>query len=333
MNPKVSAIIPLYNAEQYIGACIQSILSQTMKEIEVIVVNDCSTDGSEAVVRDMMDKDDSGRIRLITLEKNSRAGIARNTGLKQAKGDYVIFIDSDDEVTSDMFEAMYSQAVADGSDVCLCDAAKVFPDGKERTISHVDGIDGEVDTEKRKFLLTSYITTMWMLSRRSFLLDNDIYFTPEKYEDSFFVPLVYLYVSKVSYVRKPFYRYFVRTTSISHTTDDTKYTQKVSLFDNLFRVVRERSLYEPYKDELDYVYLKKAYLVPTFNYLLNSTRPSRATIRAIRSHMEEMIPGGTDNPYFKKDTRARLMDWLLRHAPGLSRSVVRGYSKMKSDQF
>lgn len=334
MNPKVSAVIPLYNAEKYIGACIRSILAQTMKEIEIIVVDDRGTDGSVEVVRGMMAAPGGECIHLVSLEKNSRAGIARNTGLAHARGEFVIFIDSDDEIVPEMFETMYAKAVEEGSDVCLCDAAKILPDGKVLCLGHPADSAGEVTREKRAYLLTNYVTAMWtMLLRRSFLLDNEIYFTPEKYEDSFFVPLVFLYAGKVSYVKEPFYRYFVRDNSICTTVDDTKYKQKVSLFDNLLSVLKQRGLYEPYREELDYVYLKKAYLVPTFNYVLNSLRPSKKVIRSIRAHMEEIIPGGTSNSYFRHDARARLMDGLFKKAPALGIRAVRLYSKASKDLF
>lgn len=334
MNPKISAVIPLYNAEKYIGACIRSILVQTMKDIEIIVVDDCGTDHSVEIVREMMAAPDGARIRLVSLEKNSRAGIARNTGLAQAAGEFVIFIDSDDEIEPEMFETMYATAVKEGSDVCLCDAAKILPDGKILRMGHLEDAAGEVTEEKRRRLLTSYVTAMWtMLCRRTFLLDNEIYFTPEKYEDSFFVPLVFLYADSISYVKEPFYRYFVRSNSIVTTVDDTKYQQKVSLFDNLLSVIKQRGLYEKYREEWDYVYLKKAYLVPTFNYILNSTRPSVKVIGSIRAHMEEMIPGGTSNSYFRHDTKARTVDFLLRNAPALGIRLVRQYSKASKDMF
>ena len=334
MNPKVSAVIPLYNAEQYIGACIKSILAQTMREIEIIVVDDRGTDHSVDVVREMMAAPGGERIRLVSLEKNSRAGIARNTGLSHAKGEYVIFIDSDDEIVPEMFEKMYARAVQDGSDVCLCDAAKILPDGKVLCLGHPADAAGEVTEKKRKYLLTSYVTAMWtMLCRRSFLLDHAIYFTPEKYEDSFFVPLVYLYAGRISYIKEPYYRYYVRDNSICTTVDDTKYKQKVSLFDNLLSVIRQRGLYERYREELDYVYLKKAYLVPTFNYVLNSTCPSKAVIRSIRTHMEEVIPGGTSNSYFCRDPKARLIEFLLRKFPTLGIRAVHLYSKASKDLF
>ena len=334
MNPKISAVIPLYNAERYIGPCIRSILAQTLGDFEIIVVDDRGTDGSVDVVRALMAEPGGERISIVTLEKNSRAGIARNTGLAHARGEYVIFIDSDDEIEPGMFEALYARASAEDSDVCLCDAAKILPDGKVLRMSHPSDAAGEVSEDKRRSLLTRYITAMWaMLCRRSFLQDNEIYFTPEKYEDSFFVPLLYLYARKISYGKEPFYRYFVRDNSICTTVDDTKYAQKVSLFDNLFRVLKERGLYGKYREELDYVYLKKAYLVPSFNYILNSLKPSSKVLRSIRAHMLEVIPSGVANAYFRRDFKARLMDLLLRAAPALTVPVVRRYSKMSSDLF
>ena len=115
----VSVIVPVYNTEPYLEECLRSILRQSLKEIEVICVDDGSTDGSVAIVKRMAEEDE--RIRLIHQE-NKGGGAARNLGMSQASGKYFAFLDSDDFFEPDMLEQMYTRCEESEADVCICKA-------------------------------------------------------------------------------------------------------------------------------------------------------------------------------------------------------------------
>lgn len=112
--PKVSVIVPVYNAEKYLSECVDSILNQTIEDIECILVDDGSADGSPAICDLYAAKDP--RVKVIHKD-NGRAASARNAGLRIATGDYIAFVDADDWISPDMYEKM----LATGADVCLCD--------------------------------------------------------------------------------------------------------------------------------------------------------------------------------------------------------------------
>lgn len=116
---KVSVIVPLYNAEKYVGRCIESILSQTFKEIEVIVVDDGSTDNGVNAVRETAGRDP--RLKIITTE-NAGAGVARNRGMEKATGDYFLFWDSDDFFEPNAIELFYNRATETGADITVSGA-------------------------------------------------------------------------------------------------------------------------------------------------------------------------------------------------------------------
>lgn len=116
---KISAILPVYNVEQYIKDCLDSIINQTMDDIEIICVNDGSLDNSLQVLEEYAQKD--ARIKIISQE-NQGQGIARNNGLKIANGEYITFIDPDDWVDVDMFEKMYNSAKKFDSDFVFCNS-------------------------------------------------------------------------------------------------------------------------------------------------------------------------------------------------------------------
>lgn len=114
---KVSVIMPLYNDEIYLERTLESVVSQTLKEIEIIIVDDCSTDGSVDIVRKFMKKDP--RIRLLQHESNRGGGAARNTGMAQASGEYLSFLDSDDYFYPTMLEDSYRRSVEMAADICV----------------------------------------------------------------------------------------------------------------------------------------------------------------------------------------------------------------------
>lgn len=117
MNPLISVIIPVYNVEKYLPQCLDSVINQTLKDIEIICVDDGSTDNSINILNEYAAKDK--RIIIIT-QKNLHAGIARNNGLKIARANYIIFLDSDDFFKQDMLENMYKSAIKHGSDITIC---------------------------------------------------------------------------------------------------------------------------------------------------------------------------------------------------------------------
>lgn len=115
--PKISVIIPVYNTEKYLRECLDSVINQTLADIEIICVNDGSTDSSLQILQDYAQKDK--RITVLT-QKNKGAGVARNLGLKNAKGEYVIFFDSDDYMNMKMLEKLYNRGCETGSDITIC---------------------------------------------------------------------------------------------------------------------------------------------------------------------------------------------------------------------
>lgn len=107
-QPKVSVIIPVYNAEKYLRECLDSVVNQTLEEIEVICVDDGSTDGSLDILYEYEEKD--SRVKVLK-QKNQHAGVARNAGIDIAQGEYVHFLDSDDYLTLNAYEVLFQKAI------------------------------------------------------------------------------------------------------------------------------------------------------------------------------------------------------------------------------
>ena len=114
--PKVSVIIPVYNVEAYLRQCLDSVVNQTLKDIEIICVDDGSTDGSAAILKEYATKDE--RIKILT-QSNSGAGAARNAGIARATGEWITFSDADDWIEPDAIEKMVAAAQREDAD-CVC---------------------------------------------------------------------------------------------------------------------------------------------------------------------------------------------------------------------
>ena len=122
---KVSVIIPIYNVESYLRECLESVINQTFKDIEIICVDDCGNDNSISIAEDFAKKDE--RIKIIHHNKNKGLGVARNTGINNANGDYIFFLDSDDYIITDIIEKLYEQAISTNSDIIIS-RAEAFAD-------------------------------------------------------------------------------------------------------------------------------------------------------------------------------------------------------------
>ncbi len=231
-TPKVSVICPMYNVEKYVGECLDSLLIQTLQEIEVIVVDDCSTDNSAEVVKSYFEKF-AGRLRLEQSEQNSGGcAVPRNIGLKFASGKYVLFLDTDDVLVNDALEKLYKVAEDFQADVVHCEKfyKSDIPELKGRIFQVASYQQGEFVTEPvleahdiakkiTDFHNLRYIWSAWTkLIRREFLTENQIKF-PEILHIEDFIFAIYCLLCAERYVRVPniinIYRY--RPGSIAHT--------------------------------------------------------------------------------------------------------------------
>ncbi len=178
---KVSIVIPVYNAEKVIERCLDSLRRQTLKDIEIIAVNDGSTDGTAEILARYAAHD--ARIRVIH-QKNAYIGAARNRGLKAARGEYVGFVDSDDFVSSDYYESLYRAAKTENSNLAIIDKIEIV-------LADNDFLLPQTVKSVRNF--EKYVWNK--LYKRDFLMENHIHFTTYRtiYEDSFFAVLLSLY--------------------------------------------------------------------------------------------------------------------------------------------
>lgn len=186
-SPAISVIVPVYNAEKFLPACLESILAQTFTDFELLVVEDCSTDSSATVAENFLERF-NGRMKIISLSHNTgNPSIPRNVGLENSRGEYIFFVDNDDLLIQNALETFYNLAENFRADVVYTERAYIcdeFDNVKvaalDKNSSHVDNPTLETNNfaaRVENFLRTGYCWAPWAkFLRRDLLITNKIYF-------------------------------------------------------------------------------------------------------------------------------------------------------------
>jgi len=246
-NIKVSIIIPVYNVELYLKKCLNSALNQTLNEIEIIAVNDGSTDTSLAILEEYQQKDN--RINIITQDNQGLSG-ARNTGIKAAKGDYLLFLDSDDYIDENMAFDMYERAIREKSDVVVCRYQQVDDEGN---ILYKSGITDTFNKEQHfKRVLAAQSSSMACdkLFKRSLFVNNDILFPLGLYhEDVYTTYKLYYYANNICVEEKYFYNWLVRQGSISKSINEKHIKDFRKILLDTKQFLKDKNCFKKYESE------------------------------------------------------------------------------------
>lgn len=215
MNPLISIIIPVYNVGQYIGRCIESLLAQEYKDLEIILVDDGSTDGSSALCDKWADSC-GDKIQLIH-QKNQGASIARKNGIALAKGEYLTFVDSDDYVVPQYVSGLYRAAAETNTKVAVCPFLKVRPD-EDYSLETIPQpiIQSLTQHEIFKRFFKYEFWAFWGAIYHKSLFDNLIFPTATVNEDYFVKAQIFSKVESVGYYPRPLYIYEKHPGSLSN---------------------------------------------------------------------------------------------------------------------
>lgn len=247
MTPKVSVIVPIYNASVRLRPCLDSLINQTLNDIEIILVLDCPTDGSDHIAEEYAAKDP--RIKLIRNKENLNIGFSRNEGLRAATGEYVGFSDHDDYCLPQMFETLYNKASETGADIVISDIGEDI-----NGIKHTTGFP-EASNDFREQYLKALVSgvfsvrgtrsfnncnSVWnQIFKRKLLTDNNIWFEDNRllsYEDSLFSVSVFSKATRVEYIPEAFY-YHIQTGKNEFSSYDYKSFAKVRCYLNALNTI------------------------------------------------------------------------------------------------
>ena len=210
MNPKISIIVPVYKVEPYLRKCIDSILNQTFKDFELILVDDGSPDNCGKICDEYAKKDE----RIIVIHKdNGGVSMARNAALNIAKGDYIGFVDSDDYIESYMYEELYNKCKLEEADISIIGTREINEKGK-MVYEYIPNVINFSEILKRAHPWNK-------LFDRKLFFDNNLFFSQDKYyEDLELIPKLFVKAKKVCKVDNIGYIYLQRKGSITRQKDE-----------------------------------------------------------------------------------------------------------------
>lgn len=227
MNPIISVIVPIYKVEQYIRRCINSIISQTYRNLEIILVDDGSPDNCGKICDEYAEKDN----RIIVIHKqNGGLGRARNTGIEIFKGQYVMFVDADDYLSLDCVEVLYTRITEDNCEIAVGNYIKIF-DNDVTKAGFCRCPEGRVMS--RADVLSSYkphliYVTAWGKLYRHDIIKNISYPTLRCGEDTWVFGDIIKQCNRISFVNRTLYFYYQRLDSIVHSPDEGRQVDSIN---------------------------------------------------------------------------------------------------------
>ena len=248
--PKVSVIVPFYNVEKYIEKCLETLVNQTLDDIEIILVNDGSKDKTVDIVEKYKEMYSN---KIVYLEKeNGGLSDARNYAIPYARGEYIAFLDSDDYVETNMYKEMYEIAQKENSDMVECNFIWEYPNKTRIDI-------GTTYNNKHEMIEKIRVVAWNKLIKREILEKSKVQFQKGyRYEDVEFTYNLIPFFEKVSFCKTPMVHYVQREGSISNVQNK----RNAEIFDVMEHVMdyyKENNLYEEYYQELEYLYSRYAF--------------------------------------------------------------------------
>ena len=254
---KVSIIVPFHNVEKYISKCLTSLIYQSLEDIEIICINDASTDNSKKIVQKYLENDK--RIILLNVDNVSGQSYARNLGMEVASGEYIGFVDSDDWIELDMFEKMYNKAKSVDSDITMCQAQ--LYDDKEQTfytndyysLKSLEKYGDKVFTpEETKDEILNINVVLWnKIYKREFLQNTLVKFQDGYiYEDLPFFFETYLKAQRINILWEAPYYYRQNRQFSTMQNSDKKVYDRIPMVERTYNVLKQAQFFEEKKAEI-----------------------------------------------------------------------------------
>lgn len=302
---KVSVIISAYNIEDYIERCLEALVNQTLKDIEIIVVNDGSTDNTCLKIEQFPDKDD----RIVLINQENKGSIeARKSGLNRARGKYILFVDGDDWLETNALEILYNNAELNSSDIVLYQAFKSYDDRKDlfqvyskcKKYSLEELLHGKIEAAIwSKFIKLDYIRSNNILFPSNFSFAEDLATSCS----------LFIFNPKVSTENTPLYNYYIRSTSITNTIN-SKVVEIAEAFSFIQTILQEN------KVDIQYYQLVESlvYQHMLVTWILKYAIYEKIYSSALHKEYQKFNINIYSNPYIRKK--------LLRYSIGFKLRVI-----------
>lgn len=291
--PKISIIIAVYNGMPYLTKCLDTILAQTVKDIEVICVNDCSQDNSLEVIREYAKKDK--RVKYVNHETNKRQGGAWNSGLRESKGDYLMFVDQDDWLEPDYFEVLMENNT--NADI-LCAQKYYRGESVAYNVNPTNLIKCNNDLRLNILLNGCFFITNFykrdFFNRLSFsFLENNMY-------HDFMTTTLYFRTDNVNVFNRIGYHYRIDNQSITRSLNNAGFWGRLEVAKLEYRTYQTLQVFPQYKDAIDYHFYFLFYRNSLITAFHGYTKYPNDKVRQIIKDTNRYIPSIKSNPYYSK---------------------------------
>lgn len=298
-RPKVSVVVPVYNTEKYLERCLDSLLNQTLQDIEIIVIDDGSQDNCPHIL-DEYQKRHLNRMKVIH-KTNGGQATARNLAFQYCIGEYIGFVDSDDFVKPDMFEKMYSEACKKNADYVACGYTDFYLENDKEVI--LKRYTASRPAKETKDLFIGALAPPWLhIYKRELIVDNNIRF-PEGviYEDTALYLNLIPYIKRIAIVEEALYVRLRRVNSTMTTFTREKVDDIFSVFRYSLEFYRNNGFEEAYKSELEY-FCVRVLLCSSMQRIsrVKKYKDSRILLKQTLCFIRDFFPNYKSNPYFKK---------------------------------
>jgi glycosyltransferase involved in cell wall biosynthesis len=314
MNIKVSIIVPVYNTAALLPKCIDSLINQTLQDIEIILINDASIDNSMEILHKYAQQYQN-KIHVIDSKINQRQGGARNLGIEYAKGEYIGFVDSDDWVNKEMYNLLYNKAIEEDCDICYCYRQQVTEKGKISKDSASYFLPtGKITSKNRRKMLINHVTFVqrYIYKRDVFITHNIRFPAHVRYEDMMIDPLILLYANNITSVKKALFNYYIHPGSTMTEVNNTKYLDKIKVCKLIIEEYKQRGYYQQYYNEINYLFFRKGYIHATLNYIINTSCLQKEIITQIIQQLLLINKDYRKNPYYTKNFYFFILDHIIR---------------------
>lgn len=304
---KVSIIVPVYGVEKYIDKCLDSLIKQSLKEIEIIVVNDGTKDNSQKII-DKYVKKYPDKIKSF-IKENGGQGSARNYGLEKASGEYIGYVDSDDFIEKDMYEKLYNKAKENNYDIVVCGNYNVSEDYQNKSI---DTFINNYSTDLENIFFGKM--AVWnKIYKRDILIKNKLKFKEKVwYEDLAFTLKAIINSNTFAFINEPLYDYLVREGSTMNNSNVQRNLEILDAFDDILSYIKHNKK-EEYLSKIEFLAIDHIYISAIVRVLKADANNEikRNTINKLIDYMNTNFPSYKNNKYINTLSKNRKIIYKL----------------------
>ncbi|MDB8552845.1 glycosyltransferase [Turicibacter sanguinis] len=327
---QISVIIPAYNVAKYIDKCFKSLVTQTFKDFEVIVINDGSTDETLTLIREWEQKD--SRFKVMD-KQNEGVGKTRNLGLSLSSAPYVIFIDPDDYLHEEMLEKLYEGIRLSDASVAICEYYDCYEDSSEQFAISLPKFESEtIDLMNHKEILFKINPAPWnKLIKKEILTANQLLFpTNYRSEDLAFTLMLLAHCEKIAMINQPLYYYLANRLNNVSSAYDERILHTLLALEASINYYKKLNKFKTFEDELEMVCINQVlYELQKVIHIKDSSLALKI-MNEFYDYLQQEFKGWTNNKYYQQQKANQSIKEKLRASIYESKMTLKLFYKFKS---